>query len=553
MSEIAGETIKELEFIYESDAASSFLVIRCAGRVIEYQAAMLENNDIGYIIPVEMVKKENVSCFYCNITSQIPLSLYLKRNKLSKEAFLKLILNISVCIDNSAGYLLYPSNFLLKPEFIYVDPGTLDVMIVYIPAEFRQDDSGSLQTLVSELLMQHINEEDFCTGNLVQRILSEVKSEAFSIRGLMALINELLYKPDPKETPVPIYDREICMKTLEENREKYKIEEKKEVAENDRQKKSLYAVAVVALLQLVMGCVIYMCRGMIAGTGKDALANYAAVALIVLAIEVLIFRKLQVMKVFSVRDTGGEAQDRDCGKAAGQQDSDRRLETMGQITDQIRANRKGPKDYSSRQAVTADETMVLPSGAAGVHGRGPEKRSMAHSAASWLTGAGSSLPETDETPVDEKAACFTQKTEILGTRNEDEFVLVSRNRHTEDIVIDRNEFIVGRLAGHVDHILYNNAVGKLHAEFILRNGRCYVKDLNSMNGTFINGKRIESNKEILLKNNDDLRLANCEFIFRCGYDQEYDKPDNDKEAGKCMTDELCGMGSLLQENVLRSF
>ena len=47
MSEIAGETIKELEFIYESDAASSFLVIRCAGRVIEYQAAMLENNDIG--------------------------------------------------------------------------------------------------------------------------------------------------------------------------------------------------------------------------------------------------------------------------------------------------------------------------------------------------------------------------------------------------------------------------------------------------------------------------------------------------------------------------
>ena len=82
---------------------------------------------------------------------------------------------------------------------------------------------------------------------------------------------------------------------------------------------------------------------MIAGTGKDAIANYAAVALIVLAIEVLIFRKLQVMKVFSVRDTGGEAQDRDCGKAAGQQDSDRRLETMGQITDQIRANRKGPK------------------------------------------------------------------------------------------------------------------------------------------------------------------------------------------------------------------
>ena len=33
MSEIAGETIKELEFIYESDAASSFLVISVPRRL----------------------------------------------------------------------------------------------------------------------------------------------------------------------------------------------------------------------------------------------------------------------------------------------------------------------------------------------------------------------------------------------------------------------------------------------------------------------------------------------------------------------------------------
>ena len=58
MSGTAGEAVNELEFMYESDTASSFLVVKCAGRIIEYQAGMLENNDIEYIIPAETVIKE---------------------------------------------------------------------------------------------------------------------------------------------------------------------------------------------------------------------------------------------------------------------------------------------------------------------------------------------------------------------------------------------------------------------------------------------------------------------------------------------------------------
>jgi len=122
---------------------------------------------------------------------------------------------------------------------------------------------------------------------------------------------------------------------------------------------------------------------------------------------------------------------------------------------------------------------------------------------------------------------------------------VNRQPGEKDIVIDRDEFIVGRLAGYVDHALHSNAVGKLHAVFVRRNGCCYVRDLNSLNGTYINGKRIESNKEILLRNNDTLRLANCEFIFSCAPGHKTDKPEKDKEAGTCMEEGLYGMTSRL--------
>ncbi|HOJ80335.1 MAG TPA: DUF6382 domain-containing protein [Clostridiales bacterium] len=532
MSGVAAEAVKELEFIYESDAASSFLVIRCAGNIIGYQAGMFENNDIEYVIPMEIVKKEDANYFYYNITSRIPLSIYLKRNKLSREAFLRLILNITACISNSAGYLLYPSNFLMKPEFIYIDPGTLDVMTVYIPAEFRHDDAGSLQTLVSELLMQHINEEGFSSGNLVQRILSEVKSETFSIRGLITLVNELLYSPDIREKQKPPYEPEICIKMAEENREKYKKEEKKEAMENIRKKKPSPAVVIAVLLQLAMGIAIYMCRGIIAGTGNDATVNYIAVALIILAIEVLIFRKLQAMKLFSIRDIVSTRPDKDGepdaipGEAMAQNAF---IQTTGHM-------RKSPADCEtdSRKNAIAEKAAA----------RNDISIPQGESAEEIRT----DLKAKDAAlPPESGVTCFSQKTESLEMQNESEFVLINMNGQPgeKNIVIDRDEFIVGRLAGHVDHILYSNAVGKLHAVLIRRNGCCYVKDLNSMNGTYINGKRIECNKEMLLKNNDILRLANCEFIFSCRQENKPVKQDNDKEAEICMAEGLYGMAGML--------
>lgn len=497
MPGIAGDTAKELEFMYESDAVSSFLVIRCAGRIIEYQAGMVDNNEIDHVIPVETVRKEDANYFYYNITSQVPLSVYLKRNKLSREAFLRLILNIAACMNNAAGYLLYPSNFLMKQEFTYIDPATQDAKVVYIPAELRCEDVGTLQTLVSELLMQHINEEEFCSGNLVQRILAEVKSEAFSIRGLMALANELLYGQESRETAGLSPGPEICAKTLEENREKCKMEEKKEAEENPGTKKLSSAVAIAVLLQFVMGGAIYLCRGIIAGTGKDAAVNYAAVALIVLAIEVLIFRKLQAMQLFSVRDEGNARKDTDSGTFA--------------VLD---------AGTMFKPDILKHEPCLIPA---------------------------DGKDDGEGTPKQLIKPGFSQKTETLEMRNEGGFVLLNVSRHTgeKDIVIDRDEFIVGRLAGHVDHVLYSNAVGKLHAMFIRRNGCCYVRDLNSLNGTYINGKRIESNKEILLRNNDTLRLANCEFIFSCAPGHKTDKPEKDKEAGTCMEEGLYGMTSRL--------
>ena len=86
------------------------------------------------------------------------------------------------------------------------------------------------------------------------------------------------------------------------------------------------------------------------------------------------------------------------------------------------------------------------------------------------------------------------------------------------VPLNRPSTLIGRLSSQVDFAVSNPKVGKIHAEFLNQNGQIYVKDQNSKNGTYINrsGQRINSNIPYPLKDNDQISLADSEFILRCG-------------------------------------
>lgn len=91
-----------------------------------------------------------------------------------------------------------------------------------------------------------------------------------------------------------------------------------------------------------------------------------------------------------------------------------------------------------------------------------------------------------------------------------------RENNNEWVVIDKPSFMIGRLKSQSDYVSRNNAVGKLHAEIIHKDDAYYIKDLNSRNGTYINGERIVSNVEYAIQNNDRISFANSEYKFLRG-------------------------------------
>lgn len=84
----------------------------------------------------------------------------------------------------------------------------------------------------------------------------------------------------------------------------------------------------------------------------------------------------------------------------------------------------------------------------------------------------------------------------------------------ERIIIDKGRFTIGRLGSMVDHVIPDGTIGKLHAEIISREGGYYLTDLNSKNGTYINGERIASNREYEITGSCRIRFSSYEYFFR---------------------------------------
>ncbi|MCR5271576.1 MAG: FHA domain-containing protein [Lachnospiraceae bacterium] len=79
-------------------------------------------------------------------------------------------------------------------------------------------------------------------------------------------------------------------------------------------------------------------------------------------------------------------------------------------------------------------------------------------------------------------------------------------------VIDKDDFILGS-SGLADGILLNSAVSRKHATIKRKEGEYILADLNSKNGTSVNGKEVNYKEEVILSKNDTIKFADCEYLF----------------------------------------
>lgn len=84
------------------------------------------------------------------------------------------------------------------------------------------------------------------------------------------------------------------------------------------------------------------------------------------------------------------------------------------------------------------------------------------------------------------------------------------------IPVNLPTMIIGRTGANLKpHLSFNNIfVSRKHVSITFDNGIYFIKDLNSKHGTFVNNKRLTPNEELMLKDSDEISIADSLIKLR---------------------------------------
>lgn len=80
--------------------------------------------------------------------------------------------------------------------------------------------------------------------------------------------------------------------------------------------------------------------------------------------------------------------------------------------------------------------------------------------------------------------------------------------------LDQETISIGKQKDKVDFVLNDESVSRLHARIYIEEGIVYLEDLNSTNGTFKNGLRLQPYEKRRLEEDDEIRLGKLLFVYR---------------------------------------
>ena len=95
------------------------------------------------------------------------------------------------------------------------------------------------------------------------------------------------------------------------------------------------------------------------------------------------------------------------------------------------------------------------------------------------------------------------------------FPTLRRIKTGEVIEVNQNSFVIGSVENSVDYCITGNTnISRKHACIMKFEDGYYLQDLDTTNGTFVNGMRVMSGRYVKISSGSVIRLAEEEFEFK---------------------------------------
>lgn len=455
-----------MEFTYENQGINTFLVWKMEEKDVldELIKGMAENNEIAGLLPLTFSQNNRERYIKYNISSKVTLKQYLS-GIVSKSNFINAMLSLVNAILELDDYMIEKEKLLLDMEYIYINVGTAQVGLAVLPVENVSEETDL--AVFFRNIMFHVQFDQNENGNYIAAVLNFLNNgNPFSMTDFKKLLEEQLG------------EKKGGAESVIEKVESKKVEAPQSMAFHATQQPLAFQQPV-------------------ASNVSQQPATFSAT---------------QQPTTFQVPQQPAAA------PVAGAQPSKKKDKFSLFGKKKKEPEPKVKKEKNKKKGKSPAQQPVFQGGFA-IPGQAAENVSSPQNGISQQ-------PVMPQQPVMQEVNMNFGETTVLTQAAAETTVLAAnmtgaelkpyilRKKNNQKAFINKNEFRIGKEVNYVDFcIMDNSAVSRSHADIITRNGAYFIRDNNSLNHTFLDGRQLQGGVEVQLENGVKFKLADEDFEF----------------------------------------
>lgn len=449
---------------YKRDLQNNYLILQAPDTEAAdgYPLHMAEQNEVSGLLPFYSSKRDGLLYLHYEITSKQPLAgLYEKRFMNSRDIIF-LLSAIRDTAEQLHKYLLNPSQLVFDPEYIYMNAKKSKILFCYLPGAERE----CRITELSEFILKRLEHEDRKAVALGYSFYQKASEANFS---LQQTLKEILLETEEQEKEDPVRKAEERKETEEWIRDHGSQEKEEHIGRHEKEMEKQEPGLPGAEKETYE--VVHKKRRSVFEKKVDRLFRIVHPAVFLSGLFLL--AALEITYYFGMiglTEAGGIFF---LTVSVGMMGNKHLLERKNKVRE--KEKRWADEEEESEAYRLLKEEMYA------------------------------SEPETD-----------IEETQYLGRTFGDggiRLVCVQSGQAElfPDICLEDSPVYVGKIPGEADVILNAPTVSRIQARLETAGGKYYIRDMNSRNGTFCNGRRLDPQEQCEFRAGDRIRFAEIEY------------------------------------------
>lgn len=493
---------------FKRDLKNNYLVLEGQEEAVgnDYCIPMVEQNKIPGLLPFHRSRTDGKLYLNYEITGKQAIESLYERKRIGYEEILQLLMAISGHLDMLQRYLLSPEQLLFDPEYMFTDPDGRTIWFCYVPQ--KGTDVSVVQ--LAEFFLKRLDHQDPAAVELGYRFYAKTQEENLSLsRMLRELLadckigekNSLQSAYGPWKQQSDARKKQVSGKGEKENRDGAALypntsygksqgtyaDFENVFGEEDVKRPDKRAEKREAAPEEIPN-VIHRERKT-EKKKKNEPKLFQMIHPAVLLTSLLLFAVLEIVFYYgylNITEAGG------CFF----------LILSGELLANSLWKRKKEEHENAQHSIWQEGEDE------------DEQEEYGQLRQEMYQNPGARLGAFAEERIEE-TRCLTDLQEPCGMRLiyiQSEGNAGDVRQAFPDIYIGTDAVTVGKMQGQCEVLLNAETVSRIHARLEYRKGTGYVRDLNSRNGTFLNGERLEPQE--LRSFTEGARIAFADVQYR---------------------------------------